>query len=245
LIATINYLIPFHMLAAGPIQSYDDFVTQPGEPRPATTPVMLRGIQRIAHGVFKKFVIAFLIKKMFLTGFTVPGFYWFVEIQMFFIWLYVDFSAYSDIAVGIGTLIGVATPENFMRPYFARNIINFWERWHISLSLWIRRNLFFPVQIGLLRRTEGKMPLFCASIGFCVAFLLCGMWHGIALNFFVWGCMHAAGLTTVNIYRTALQKRLGTKGVKAYLANPWIKAASMAITFEFVAVSHLTFFFRF
>jgi D-alanyl-lipoteichoic acid acyltransferase DltB (MBOAT superfamily) len=243
--STINYLIPFHMLAAGPIQSYDDFVTQPGEPRPMTPAVVLSAFQRIAHGVFKKFVIAFIVQKMFLTNFSVPGFYWIIEAQMFFIWLYIDFSAYSDIAVGVGRLIGVATPENFMRPYFARNIINFWERWHISLSMWIRRNLFFPVQVGLLRRTGGKHPLLCASAGFIVAFLLCGMWHDIAWAFFVWGCMHASGLIIVNLYRNFLNKKLSSKGVKAYLANPYIKAVSMAITFEWVAISHLTFFARF
>jgi membrane protein involved in D-alanine export len=242
---TINYLLPFQMLAAGPIQSYDEFVEQPGEPRPLTAAVVLSATERIAHGVFKKFVLAFAIKKLFLTGFTVSGMYWILEAQMFFIWLYLDFSAYSDIAVGIGKLIGVATPENFFRPYFSRNMIIFWERWHISLSLWIRRNLFFPVQIALLRRTDGKKPLLCASVGFTVAFLLCGLWHGIALNFLVWGAMQALGLIIVNIYRSFLQARLGSKGMKVYLANPYFKVAGMALTFEWVAISHLNFFYRF
>jgi D-alanyl-lipoteichoic acid acyltransferase DltB (MBOAT superfamily) len=245
LAATLNYLIPFQMVAAGPIQSYDDFVLQPGEPRVLNAEAAMSGAQRIAHGVFKKFVLAFAIKKLFLTDFTVHGSYWILEAQMFFIWLYLDFSAYSDIAVGIGKLIGVHTPENFNRPYFARNMIAFWERWHISLSLWIRRNLFFPVQIALLRRTDGKKPLVCASVGFVVAFLLCGMWHGIAWNFFVWGAMQASGLVIVNCYRVFLTRRLGSKGVKTYLSNPYIKAAAMALTFEWVAISHLTFFYRF
>jgi D-alanyl-lipoteichoic acid acyltransferase DltB (MBOAT superfamily) len=245
LAATINYLLPFQMLAAGPIQSYDDFVSQPGEPRTLNAEITLSATQRIAHGLFKKFVLAFAIKKLFLTDFTVHGFYWILEIQMFFIWLYLDFSAYSDIAVGIGRLIGVHTPENFNRPYFARNMITFWERWHISLSLWIRRNLFFPVQIALLRRTNGKSPLLCATVGFVVAFLLCGMWHGIAWNFFVWGAMQATGLIIVNFYRVLLTARLGSKGVKVYLANPYFKAVAMALTFEWVAISHLTFFYRF
>ena len=143
---------------------------------------------------------------------------------MFFIWLYLDFSAYSDIAVGIGKLLGVQTPENFNRPYFARNIIVFWERWHISLSLWIRRNLFFPIQVALLRRTGGDYQMLCGAIGFAVSFLLCGLWHGIAWNFVVWGVMHATGLIAVNAYRKRLSERLGAKGLKAYLANPYIKA---------------------
>ena len=245
LAATINYLAPFQMLAAGPIQSYDDFVSQPGEPRQLTAAVTLAAVQRIAHGVFKKFVLAYAINKLFLTNFTVHGMYWLLEAQMFFIWLYLDFSAYSDIAVGIGKLIGVATPENFFRPYFSRNMIIFWERWHISLSLWIRRNLFFPVQVALLRRTNGKKPLWCASVGFVAAFIPCGLWHGIGWNFVVWGAMHASGLIIVNLYRSFLKARLGVQGVKAYLANPYFKAAGMALTFEWVAMSHIFFFYRF
>ena len=245
LVGTINYLLPFHMMAAGPIQSFDDFATQPGEPRALTRLVMLEAMERIALGVFKKFVLAYGVQKLFLTDFTAGGAYWFFEAQMFFIWLYLDFSAYSDIAVGVGKLLGVHTPENFNRPYFARNITVFWERWHISLSTWIRRNLFFPVQVALLRQTGGAHPMVCGAVGFAVSFLLAGLWHGIAWNFVVWGVMHASGLIAVNAYRKALSTRLGSKGVKRYLANPYIKAVSMAITFEWVAISHLTFFYRF
>lgn len=244
-IGTVNYLLPFHMLAAGPIQAYDEFAAQPNEPRPLTKLVVLEAVERIAFGIFKKFVLAYGVQKLFLTDFTAGGAYWFFEAQMFFIWLYLDFSAYSDIAVGVGKLLGVHTPENFNQPYFARNITVFWERWHISLSMWIRRNLFFPIQVALLRRTEGKYPMLCGAIGFAVSFLLCGLWHGIAWNFVVWGVMHASGLIIVNAYRKALSDRLGSKGVKRYLANPYIKAVSMAITFEWVAISHLTFFYRF
>jgi D-alanyl-lipoteichoic acid acyltransferase DltB (MBOAT superfamily) len=249
LISVINYLVPFQMLAAGPIQSYDEFIEQPGMPRPLTADTALAASWRIAWGIFKKFVLAFFVQKTFLTNFTSAGPYWFIywlfEAQMFFIWLFLDFSAYSDIAVGIGQLIGVATPENFNQPYFARNMIIFWERWHISLSMWIRRNLFFPIQINLIRWTGGKNPTTCAAVGFIISFLLCGMWHGIALNFVVWGVMHSSGLIIVNLYRQYLTKRLGSKGVKAYLANPYIRVAAIALTFEWVALSHLTFFYRF
>lgn len=245
LVEMINYLLPFHMMAAGPIQSYDEFVQQPGEPRRWTEFTVLEGVQRIAFGAFKKFVVATAVQKMFLTDFTVSGWYWLLEVQMFFIWLYLDFSAYSDIAVGLGKLMGVQTPENFNRPYLARNITVFWERWHISLSLWIRRNIFYPTQMQLVRNCDGRYPMWCASIAFAASFLLCGLWHGIAWNFVVWGVMHASGLIAVNVYRKMLTKRLGAAGVKAYMANPMIKALAVAVTFEWVAISHLTFFYRF
>jgi len=237
LAATINYLVPFHMLAAGPIQSFDEFVTQPPKPAVLTTEQVLRSTERIAWGLFKKFVLASLLQKVGLTGFRVHGWYLVVEAQLFYIWLYLDFSALSDIAVGIGGLLGLATPENFDRPYMARNMIDFWERWHISLSQFIRRNLYMPIQLWLVRRTSAQRPLLCATVAFTVAFGLCGLWHAGTLRFLLWGLLNALGLIVTNLYRYYLAKRLGAKGVKRYLANRPIRALATFVTFEFVAFS--------
>jgi D-alanyl-lipoteichoic acid acyltransferase DltB (MBOAT superfamily) len=237
LTALIDYLLPFHMLSAGPIQSYDEFVGQPDTP-PALGPARtLRAFERIAMGLFKKFVVANALEAAFLTSFYARGPYLFLEVQINCLWVFLDFSAYSDIAVGIGTLIGVATPENFNRPFLARNMIDFWERWHISLSLWIRRNIFIPMQLALVRRTGGKYPLLIASLAFAISFLLCGLWHDIGLRWLAWGAYHAAGLIVCNLYREYLIRRLGRKGLKRYLANPWIRAVMTVVTFEYVALS--------
>jgi D-alanyl-lipoteichoic acid acyltransferase DltB (MBOAT superfamily) len=235
--STINYLLPFHMLAAGPIQSYDDFTQQPALPKLATPREVLTGMERIATGLFKKFVLAFCLQKLFLTDFQARGPYFFLELQVFYVWLFLDFSAYSDIAVGVGTLIGVATPENFNRPLLARNMIDFWERWHISLSQFIRRNLFIPIQMSLTRKTDARRPLLCAVVALAVSFFCCGAWHGLTLPFLAWGVIHAAGVIVAHTYGYFLQKRLGAKRLKQYRANPWIRAVSTVVTFEFVAAS--------
>ena len=185
--AFVNYLVPFHMLAAGPIQSYDEFISKQGSPEVLTVHRTIEGAQRIAWGMFKKYVLAFFLDRMFLTGFTATGPYFLLEAQIFFLWVYLDFSAYSDIAVGVGRLTGIATPENFNKPYLARNMIDFWERWHISLALFIRRNLFTPIQVRLVRLTQGRRPLLCASLAFTVSFVLCGLWHGVSLRYLLWG----------------------------------------------------------
>jgi D-alanyl-lipoteichoic acid acyltransferase DltB (MBOAT superfamily) len=246
LASTINYLFPFHMLAAGPIQAYDDFVAQPAIPPPLSTSESLAAMERIAAGILKKYVFAQGIERLLLTGFHARGPYMFLEMQLTYIWLYLDFSAYSDIAVGIGRLIGVATPENFNRPYLARNVIDFWERWHISLSMFIRRNIFFPIQVALMRRTDGRLPLLVASFSFTVTFLACGMWHQIGWAWVAWGLYQAAGLTTCTSYRAVLLNRLGRKGMNQYLANPWIRLVAIVLTFEFavVAVTIQTFPFQ-
>jgi alginate O-acetyltransferase complex protein AlgI len=231
--ATVNYLLPFHMLAAGPIQAYDEFAAQPGVPPPLSPAESLGAFDRIASGLFKKFVLANLIQRLFLTDYRASGVYVLLESQLTFLWLYLDFSAYSDVAVGVGRLMGVATPANFNRPYAARNIIEFWERWHISLSQFIRRNVFIPIQLALMRRTEGARPLVVASLAFTASFLLCGLWHQVNLRWLAWGAFHAAGLVVCNLYRHRLTKRLGRKGVNQYLANPWVRAAATVLTFEF------------
>ncbi len=237
--STVNYLLPFHMLAAGPIQSYEDFHDQPAVPKPLSPTDALQGVERIALGLFKKFVVAYMIRKLFLTDFYVPGPYLLFEVQMHYLWIYLDFSAYSDIAVGIGRLMGVHTPENFDKPYLARNMIDFWDRWHISLSQWIRRNLFIPIQLSLARRTGGKRMLLIATFAFTVSFLLCGLWHGISWPFFAWGAMHALGLVVTNAYRVWLTRRLGRKGVKAYKEKLTYRLLAQFGTFQYVAFSLL------
>jgi D-alanyl-lipoteichoic acid acyltransferase DltB (MBOAT superfamily) len=231
----VNYLTPFHMLAAGPIQAWDEFVAQPWVAEPLTFDQSLTMIERIVHGLFKKYILAFAVKSIFLTNGRAGGWYSLVEMNMMYLWLFLDFSAYSDIAVGIGGLMGVATPENFKKPYFARNITDFWERWHISLSMWIRRNLFFPLQIAMMRRTQGKYALTCASVAIFISFTLCGIWHALTLPYLLWGLLNGAALAVSNLYRVWLRKRLGGPGVARYMASRPIRWLAVVITFEFVA----------
>lgn len=233
----VNYLLPFHMLSAGPIQAYDDFAAQPGTPPALDAREALGGVERIAAGLFKKYVLASTIERVFLTGFRAGGPYFWLEVQLNYVWLFLDFSAYSDVAVGIGRLMGVATPENFNRPYLARNIIDYWDRWHISLSLFIRRNIFIPIQLALMRRTDGRRPLLVASLAFTISFLLCGLWHAISWRLLAWGAIQAAGLVACNLYRHQLTKRIGRKGMARYLANPWVRAVMVVVTFEFIALA--------
>jgi D-alanyl-lipoteichoic acid acyltransferase DltB (MBOAT superfamily) len=235
--STLNYLLPFHMLGAGPIQSYDEFVEKPAVPAALTADRTLVAFERIASGLFKKFVLANYIDRLLLTGFHSRGPYFLLEVQFNFIWLYLDFSAYSDVAVGLGMLMGVATPENFRRPYLARNVTDFWERWHISLSQFIKRNVFTPVQLWLMRWSDGRFPLLSVSVALTASFVLCGLWHGLALNWIAWGLFQSAGLIVSFLYRVALSRRLGRKGVNAYLANRPIQLAAIFITFQFAAIA--------
>ena len=233
LVRTVNYLVPFHMLAAGPIQAFDEYMEDSGAPEPLSFEGAVRGAERIASGLFKKFVIAQIISRVFLTSFKAHMPYAIIEAQFYYLWLYLDFSAYSDIAVGIGSLIGVATPENFNNPLVARNIIDYWQRWHITLSQFIRRNIFIPVQVSLVRRSDGKNELVIACVAFFVSFLLCGLWHNVNFRWLLWGAIQAAGLSVCYVFRHYLVKKHGRKWLNARQANATLKVISIAITFEF------------
>jgi D-alanyl-lipoteichoic acid acyltransferase DltB (MBOAT superfamily) len=237
LAATINYLVPFHMLAAGPIQSYDDFLAQPAVPQTPGFALSLEALEWIASGLFKKYVLANTLQALFLTNYASVGWYNFLEIQFSYVWLYLDFSAYSEVALGAGLLMGVSTPVNFRRPYLARNLIDYWERWHITLSEFIRRHVFIPIQLALMRRTDAARPLWSASVAFSVSFLLCGLWHSVGPRWLLWGGLHAFGLVVCNLYKARLLRKLGRKGFNRYLQNPWIRMLCIVATFEYAALA--------
>lgn len=234
---SVSYLFPFHMLAAGPIQSWDDFVARPAVPADLDAKRALDGVDRIVNGLFKKFVLARAIELAILTGFRAPWPYLLVEAQFYYLWVYLDFSAYSDIAMGAGNLMGIATPENFNKPLFARNIISFWERWHMSLSNFIRRNVFIPLQLNLTRRSGGDKAKIAASLAVGVSFLVVGLWHGVAWRYVVWGVFHAMAVMVCVTYRSFLSNRLGRKRMEEYLAHPAYRVVATLLTFEFVAFS--------
>lgn len=232
-----NYLVPFHMLAAGPIQSYSEFL----KAHPGCNPEfedVVEGLSRISWGLLKKFVFAKALQVIFLTGFTSADPYYLVlEAQVYFLWLYLDFSGYTDLAVGAGKLMGFQTPENFNNPLMARDLIEFWERWHMSLSRWIRVNLFTPLQLNVVRRVGVKYLLTSAVVGFFVSFTLCGLWHNPDLNWFLWGTTQGIGLSLCKVYQTQMTNRYGRKGRRKYMEIAWIRWFMILVTYEFNAFS--------
>lgn len=240
-VALVNYLIPFHMLAAGPIQAYDDFC-RPSQPAPIDKEVVLSGTEAIASGLFKKFVLAFAVQSIFLNDFNSNGVQLLFESMAFLLWLYLDFSAYSNIALGIGILAGIPTPENFRNPLMARNLVDFWDRWHISLSLFIRRNIFIPIQLSLMRHSSRPNPVLVASVATGVSFLLCGLWHGLSWGWFVWGALHAAGLIGVRLYGVALARFCNPQQIAAYRQSRVAGGAAMLLTYMYVSAAFLPVF---
>ena len=175
----------FPTLVAGPIKRYQSFAPQVRGVTELATPVLTLNLYRIGMGLAKKFIIADSMTALTLPlvapfGDPFGRLDYVVAIMAYTAKIYFDFTAYSDIAIGVGGLLGFAIPENFDRPYWAPNIAAFWRRWHMSLSSWIRDYIFIP--LGGTRR-----PPLIAALNLFTAMALAGLWHGEAWTFVAWG----------------------------------------------------------
>lgn len=186
----------FPTLLAGPIKRYQQFTAQESEPPPAA-PELAAALWRILLGLTKKILVADTLATI-AARLQQPD-----QVTPFGLWLgmyayagqiYADFSGYSDLAIGTARLFGYRVPENFDWPYLATSLQAFWRRWHISLSSWIRDYLFIPLggsRVGSVR----------AAVNLLGVMALCGLWHGAAWHFVVWGLWHGVGLGAGQLWR--------------------------------------------
>ncbi len=181
------YISFFPQIIAGPIERPDSLLPQFRNLQ--YNPVLFyQGFELIVIGFFKKLVIANRLSNYVDTIFQNPRDYngtaGFLAALLFSILIYCDFSGYSDIAIGIGNLFGITCIRNFDKPYLSKNIRDFWRRWHISLSSWLRDYVFIPLG-GSRKGTAVTLR----NIG--ITFILSGLWHGADWTFLLWGGIHA------------------------------------------------------
>ena len=193
-----------------------------------------KALFRIGLGLMKKFLIAdYLAENLVNRVFDTPNLYTGAEaligVYAYALQLYYDFSGYSDIAIGSALLLGLKLPENFNRPYMALNISEFWRRWHISLSNWLRDYLYFSLP-GL----RSKVKVF-TYFNLFVTMLLGGLWHGASWNFVIWGALHGGALAFHHGWRTLR----GNPPPSTKLA---VRLASRFLTTHFVILAWV--FFR-
>lgn len=202
------------------------------------------GSKRILIGIFKKFVLAdslAIIAINDLNAMQVQESTWaWVLIYAYSLRIYLDFSGYTDVAIGIGNLLGIKLPENFSQPYQKTNLTTFWNSWHITLSQWFRAYFFNPVT-RWFRSHPGKFPVWLiVLIGQTGTMLLIGLWHGISWNFAIWGLWHAVGLFIHNRWSDwsrPIQNRIQqTKTTKLL----W-SITSWLITFNYVSLGWVWF----
>jgi len=225
----------FPTLVAGPIKRFQSFAPQV---RAITMPpdaTLALNLYRVMIGLAKKFIIADSMGA--LTGpLNAPGAmpygrldFW-VAMLAYTAKIYFDFTGYSDIAIGVGGLLGLRIPENFDRPYWAENISVFWRRWHMSLSSWIRDYIFIP--LGGSRRSS-----LITALNLFIAMAIAGLWHGAAWTFVVWGLWHGLGLAVHRVWSVSVVPSV------AWLraGRGPITALSVATTFAFVVLGWVLF----
>ena len=231
------YVAFFPQLVAGPIERSERLLPQFLERHQLDWARVGDGLSLMLWGFFKKIVIADRLAVYVNEVFNHPGAYegapvW-LAAYFFSFQIYCDFSGYSDIAIGSARVMGFDLMDNFRRPYFARNIADFWQRWHISLSTWFRDYVYIP-----LGGSRVSVPRW--TINVLVVFVVSGLWHGAAWTFVIWGALHGF-YYMASRWTAGLRERFNrTVGLNAL---PAVQGAlRIFITFNLVTLAYI--FFR-
>jgi alginate O-acetyltransferase complex protein AlgI len=224
-----NYMLFFPTMTIGPIIRFDDFFRSmkrnhwDGE-------MFAAGLERILYGYVKMLVLANWVVAVMFVNYAAkfyPGpsaFSTFLDSLIYGLHLYLTFAGASDIAIGVGALLGYRICENFDWPFIKKNIGEFWQSWHMSLSGWCRQYIFLPVFSA-----SRNLPL-----AFLVTMVTLGLWHEFSMRYVLWGCYHGAGLTVWRWFQRDLRPSL------PQISHPFVKATTTAfciiLTFVFVVI---------
>ncbi len=240
--AYIMYIMMFPQLIAGPIIRYNEIRPYLSSRKVISDDVLV-GVHRFSIGLAKKVLIANVMGAYVqnsIGGGIPPEFYflqaWTVILAYAF-QIYFDFSGYSDMAIGLGRILGFKFPENFNNPYISRSITEFWRRWHITLSRWMKDYLYIPLGGNRLGQSRTLINLF-------LVFIISGLWHGAAWNFVLWGAFHGVFLVLDKLFLKSLLNRLGLFSVPvtfAIVLFSWVlfrlDNLNQVLSFWFVMVS--------
>lgn len=229
------YLAFFPKLSQGPIERAADLLPQLKTARPFDYDRFAKGLTRFIWGMMKKVVLADNLAVAVNTVFAVPAEHTGIQIVFalfcYTFQIYMDFSGYSDMAIGSAALFGIDLHENFNAPYFATGIQDFWRRWHITLTSWFRDYLYFP--LGGSRTT-----VFRHLLNVLIVFAVSGLWHGAAWNYVVWGLLHGM-LQVIGIVLRKHRKKPEARDPRMGKLRKGLQ-----ITFTFLTVNYTWLFFR-
>jgi alginate O-acetyltransferase complex protein AlgI len=238
------YAFFFPTLVAGPIDRSQHFIQDLRKAFTFSTPVAMQSTQRIAWGFFKKFILADSLALIALNDLkavqtTSTGMLW-ILVYAYAFRIFLDFSGYTDIAIGSSQLVGIKLPENFDRPYLKPNLTTFWNSWHMTLAQWFRAYLFNPLT-RTLRSSKRPIPMpLIIFIGQLSTMVLIGLWHGITWNYLIWGIWHGVGLFIHNRWSEFMKIKFPNPGQNTWITR-LLGAAGIFITFQYVAIGWVWF----
>ncbi len=246
-LAYLEYTLNFTTLVSGPIQRYDDYARDQyaEEPLPLDAGIVATQIERILLGLFKVNVLALLcsmvqqdallaLREALPVGLKLWPAFRLAAIYPFF--LYANFSGYIDIVIALARLMRLRLPENFDRPFSSTSFLDFWNRWHITLSTWLKTYVYNPLFLNLVRRFPSQsVSPYLGVFSFFVTFFLIGIWHGRTSEFALFGVLQGGGVAINKLWQILMARWLGRKPYKALQANPLYMAFARGLTFTWFA----------
>lgn len=246
IVTYLNYLFFFPTYLAGPIDRYQNFDRWLRNESHKKDALLIRsGLYRLMIGIIKtKGLVPLIVgyaldfDKVAVSGVHLVNVL--VSLVAYSLYLYLDFSGLSDLAIGSGMMLGFRVPENFTSPYLATNISEFWKRWHRSLSSILREYVFVPTVKALSRRYPRAPRLLITIAGYFVTFVICGAWHGSGLHFVLWGLWHGLGLSLHKLWEVSALRRQVAEAAPPS-GRTFARMAAAALTFAFVTLGWLFF----
>ncbi len=244
----LNYTCNFLTFIAGPIQRYEAYEKQSVAPLRLDEDGVFRAFARIIKGFLKVGVVSAIFNELFNTAsarlLEHPPEAWSFAVtyvasaSLYTVYLYANFAGYVDIVIGVGTLIGLELPENFNHPFLASSFLDFWSRWHMTLSDWFKTYVFNP----LLRMLAGRFASpraapYSMVFAFFVTFLIMGVWHGTTAVFVVYGLLMGAGASVNKLWQVLMSKRLGKKRYKQLYERPVTVYLARGLTMAYFALA--------
>jgi membrane protein involved in D-alanine export len=234
-----GFLFFFPTISAGPIDRYRRFITdwQAKRTRQEFLSDLDGAVHRVFRGFLYKFILAVLIKRYWLDRVAEVPTVWAVINYMYAysLYLFFDFAGYSAFAIAFSYLLGIHTPENFDQPFLARNIRDFWNRWHITLSFWFRDHVYMRFLLTSTRKHWFKNRDLAAITGYFLTFGLMGLWHGLEWRYIFYGLYQATLLSGFHLFAERTKRR-------GWPTDHWAwHAVAIFITFQFVCFGLLIF----
>jgi len=263
LVTYVSYVVFFPSFLAGPIDRLERFArdfnsapraaalgitAQPALGRLAQderlTADLAQAGQRLLLGLFKKFVLADTLGLIALSPVNAlqvqeTGWLWLL-LYLYTFQIYFDFAGYTDIAIGLGLVLGVKLPENFAAPYLKPNLTQFWNSWHMSLTQWFRGYFFNPFVRWLRGKGRQLSPAWVLFLSQAATMLLIGLWHGVTVNFVMWGLWHGLGLFAQNRWTDLTRGWFAARDFSAGVQRG-LKIFSTLLTFHYVALGWVWF----
>ena len=245
--AYLLYTLNFTTLISGPIQRYDEFARDQFAAQPLALEPTVIGLQleRIVRGFFKVNVLAMLLHRMLENGLeqlmqpVSIEYKLLAAIQLtvaYPLFLYANFSGYIDIVIALARLMRIRLPENFDRPFSASSFLDFWNRWHITLSTWLKTYVYNPLLLALMRRISSlALQPFLGVICFFVTFFLIGLWHGRTSEYIFFGILQGGGVALNKLWQLWLTRILGRRAYKELAKNAIYVAFGRGLTFSWFA----------